>query len=586
MYIVLAPADRSRVEAPDAWEALTVTDDGAGARRAIGRAHLPALVQDVEAKHKNIRWVYADYHRCMPLLLEQGVTISRAHDLRLAQRILATAASRVQNNIAYEPAVDLASEPDRPLGRMPLAPQIPGQDALFADLESAPSSRTEPTVDVLAQELEAQLQAIKTAPHPDRLRLLLAAESQGGIIAAEMKHTGMPWNRAVHEALLAEALGARPPLGQRPPKMEELAIYIRQLLHAPQLNPDSPQELLKALNRAGVAVDSTNKWELRSWANEHPAQKSQREQIVEPILAYKKMYRLYTANGWNWLDEWVHNDRFYPSYEVGGVVTGRWGASGGGAMQIPSDVRSAVRAEEGKVLIVSDASQVEPRILAALAADSKLAIAGSGKDLYMGIAELGARTGSALTERKHAKIALLGAMYGATTGESGRLMPHLKKMFPQAIEFTEHAARIGERGGQVTTFLGRTSPAPSAEWFRRQRHQESAADEQRARRDARSWGRFTRNFVVQGTAAEWAICWMGNIRSRLRSERLFGRPLQSQLVYFLHDEIMIYGPEREAKLCEKIIRESARDAATMIFGQIPVDFPVTVTVTDDYSKAK
>lgn len=401
-----------------------------------------------------------------------------------------------------------------------------------------------------------------------------------------MKHTGIPWNRDLHEKLLEHRLGSRPPLGQRPEKMEELAQHIRQLLHSPQLNPDSPQELLKALHRAGVMVKSTNKWELRTWAEEVAAQRQSREALIAPILTYKKLYRLWTANGWNWLDEWVHQNRFYPSYEVGGVVTGRWGASGGGAMQIPGDVRSSVQAEEGQVLIVSDASQVEPRILAALAADQKLAIAGSGKDLYLGIAELGARTGSALTERAHAKVALLGAMYGATTGESGRLMPHLKKMFPQAIEFTERAARIGERGGQVTTFLGRTSPAPSPEWFERQRNQESAAAEQRARSEARSWGRFTRNFVVQGTAAEWAICWMGNIRARLRSERLLGRPLRSQLVYFLHDEIMVYGPNQEAKLCEKIIRESARDAATMIFGQIPVDFPVTVTVTDNYAKAK
>ena len=37
------------------------------------------------------------------------------------------------------------------------------------------------------------------------------------------------------------------------------------------------------------------------------------------------------------------------------------------------------------------------------------------------------------------------------------------------------------------------------------------------RRSARDRGRFTRNFVVQGTAAEWALCWMGEIRRRLRA---------------------------------------------------------------------
>lgn len=584
---MLAPADPALGAPSGAWEAVTLADGSFTARRTIAGAQLASTVQSIEEKNKKVRWVYSDYHTFLPLLLERGVTIGRAHDLLLAQRILSAAASRAQNKISYTPLVELNPAVPAPSQRIPPLAQIPGQDALFADLAPAASAHVSaPTVLQLAEELQNQLTAISQAPYPDRLQLLVAAESQGGIIAAEMKHTGIPWNRDLHEKLLEHRLGSRPPLGQRPEKMEELAQHIRQLLHSPQLNPDSPQELLKALHRAGVMVKSTNKWELRTWAEEVAAQRQSREALIAPILTYKKLYRLWTANGWNWLDEWVHQNRFYPSYEVGGVVTGRWGASGGGAMQIPGDVRSSVQAEEGQVLIVSDASQVEPRILAALAADQKLAIAGSGKDLYLGIAELGARTGSALTERAHAKVALLGAMYGATTGESGRLMPHLKKMFPQAIEFTERAARIGERGGQVTTFLGRTSPAPSPEWFERQRNQESAAAEQRARSEARSWGRFTRNFVVQGTAAEWAICWMGNIRARLRSERLLGRPLRSQLVYFLHDEIMVYGPNQEAKLCEKIIRESARDAATMIFGQIPVDFPVTVTVTDNYAKAK
>lgn len=596
MYIVLgikAEQEAQSSEQP-VWEALTVTDSGFGSHRAIPQSRLGEFVARVEEANpsKIIRWTWADSRQVMPLLLEQGVSPASAHDLRLVQRILSSAASRAESGVTYQPHIDLLSEDHlAPAGMLPPTRQMAGQDSLFDDdllgnSASSASSVQHPGSEQLTQELQAQLGAIDSSPQPSRLRLLAAAESTGGLIAAEMKFWGMPWNKSRHQELLTQTLGPRPAAYERPAKMEELAQEIREKLTAPKLNVDSPQDMLKALHAAGIRVSSTNKWALKSWAEENPQLREDRSKLIEPILAYKKLARLFTANGWNWLDEWVHNDRFYPSYEVGGVATGRWGAHGGGAMQIPRDVRIAVAAEEGMLLTVADASQVEPRILAAMSGDDKLAIAGRGSDLYLGIAEIGDRTGSALNERAQAKIALLGAMYGATTGESGKLMPHLRKLFPQAIGFTEQAARIGEQGGQVSTYLGRVSPAPDERWFDQQRRQSTAEEEAAARSASRSWGRFTRNFVVQGTAAEWALCWMAQIRKSLRTATLFGKPLQSHLVYFLHDEIMIYGPEREATLCEQIVREAAQSAGELIFGEIPVEFPVTIAITDNYSKAK
>ncbi|GAB3278286.1 hypothetical protein GCM10027449_18350 [Sinomonas notoginsengisoli] len=87
-------------------------------------------------------------------------------------------------------------------------------------------------------------------------------------------------------------------------------------------------------------------------------------------------------------------------------------------MQIPAEVRAAARALPGHRLIVADASQLEPRVLAALAGDEAMAAAARGRDLYAGIAAAGFGG-----DRSQAKIALLGAIYGSTTGESGRLMP-------------------------------------------------------------------------------------------------------------------------------------------------------------------
>ena len=75
----------------------------------------------------------------------------------------------------------------------------------------------------------------------------------------------------------------------------------------PSVNLDSQVDLLRALRRAGIQVGSTSRWELRE--HEHPA--------IEPLIAYKKLARLLSANGWAWLDEWVHDGRFRPDYVPG-----------------------------------------------------------------------------------------------------------------------------------------------------------------------------------------------------------------------------------------------------------------------------
>ena len=156
---------------------------------------------------------------------------------------------------------------------------------------------------------------------------------------------------------------------------------------------------------------------------------------------------------------WVHDGRFRPVYVPGGVVTGRWASSGGGALQLPRQLRAAVAADPGWALIVADVAQLEPRVLAGMAGDMAMADAARGRDLYAGIVERGA-----VATRAEAKVAMLGAMYGATTGDSGRLMPRLRSIFPRAMSLVDDAARTGEQGGIVTTWLGRSSPAAVTGW--------------------------------------------------------------------------------------------------------------------------
>jgi DNA polymerase-1 len=109
-----------------------------------------------------------------------------------------------------------------------------------------------------------------------------------------------------------------------------------------------------------------------------------------------------------------------------------------------------------------------------------------------------------------------------------------------------------------------------------------------ARRAARERGRFTRNFVVQGTAAEWALCWLAEIRGRLdalgecpepharRSGAVFAR--RPHLVFFLHDEVMVHAPASMADDVAAALTDAAAAAGRRLFGTFPIDFPLDVDV--------
>lgn len=514
------------------------------------------------------RWTVRSLRTFYPRLLAAGVRLRRAHDLLLCHAILRDTAS--------------SSHPVPPSDRWLRTDDIDdaaGQPGLF-DVDAASAGRGDDIDEVRAQ-WRAQLTALASAPD-SRLALLCAAESTGALVAEEMTAAGLPWSTAAHHDILEQQLGPRPLRGARPARMAVLAAEIGRCLDDPSLNPDSAPRLLRALHRAGVFVDSTSRWELSRV--EHP--------VVGPLLEYKKLARLFTANGWAWLDEWVRDERFRPIYLTGAVVTGRWASSGGGALQIPRQLRGAVRADAGWMLVDADVAQLEPRVLAAMSRDSAMVEAARGRDLYEGVVRSGA-----VATRDEAKYAVLGAMYGATTGKSGQLVPRLRTVYPRAMGLVDAAARTGEQGGVVSTLLGRSSPRPDDAWRLAQSvaggPDAAGAEESRARGWARERGRFTRNFVVQGTAAEWALLWLAEIRHRLMALPPASVPAASSgpifrdrahLALFLHDEVIVHAPAEQAQLVAGILRDAADAATARLFPGFDIDVPLDVHVAEDAAK--
>jgi DNA polymerase-1 len=555
------------------WTALAVDPGGVAAESwSLDDSDLADWVRVMEAAHAP-RWIWSDTAAVYGELLGSGVRVGRCHDLRLGHAIL-TARTDLPPALIDRTAPDWAVDP--------LTSTSPDTEALFVLDTTADAQGLPRGIEAVLEEYAWQQAAISASAQARSLRILLAAESAGALAAAEMHAAGVPWDLATHDRILAALLGPRPAAGLLPERMQRVADEVRSALGDPTASLDSPPKLLRALHRVGVDVESTSRWELQR--HTHP--------VIGPLIEYKRMARLLTANGWAWGDEWVTGGRFRPVYVPAGVVTGRWASSGGGALQIPRALRGAVRADPRWRLVVADVAQLEPRVLAAMAGDLRLADAARGRDLYEGVVATGA-----VATRADAKMALLGAMYGATSGESGRLVPRLRRSFPRAMGLVDEAARVGEAGGIVTTSWGRTSPPPSAAWRavqeRASQPDATPAEQERARRAARDRGRFTRNFVVQGTAAEWALAWIADLRQRLHAidadaptAEASGPVFASHphLAFFLHDEIVVHTPASRAEMVAQAVKDAAASATRVLFGGFPIDFPLDLRIAETAAK--
>lgn len=531
----------------------------------------PDLVAAVRARPDVTRWVWRSTPEVYPLLLAAGVPVSRCYDIEVAESLLLAHEGRLGEPRSAAAAHARLHNAPVPPDPPPRSAEPGSQSSLFE-----PRSGTRLSFDGLLQVYADQLRRHDAAEHPGRMRLLTAAESAGMLVAAEMNRSGLPWRADVHRDVLHDLLGERYAGGGEPRRLAELADEVSAAFGR-RVRPDLPADVVKAFAQAGIKVKSTRRWELEEL--DHPA--------VEPLVQYKKLYRIWTAHGWSWLQDWVRDGRFRPEYLPGGTVSGRWTTNGGGALQIPKVIRQAVVADEGWRLVVADADQMEPRVLAAISRDPGLMeVAGHDGDLYTALSDRAFHG-----DRDHAKLALLGAVYGQTSGDGLKNLAALRRRFPRAVAYVDDAAKAGEEGRLVRTWLGRTSPpaAGSGTYEEAGIPQESpdppSADggftPGYASTNARARGRFTRNFVVQGSAADWALLLLAALRGSLRSAGL-----RAELVFFQHDEVIVHCPREEAEAVVAAIRAAGELAGRTAFGETPVRFPFTTAVVERYSDAK
>jgi DNA polymerase-1 len=385
------------------------------------------------------------------------------------------------------------------------------------------------------------------------------SESTAELLCAELSHDGLPMDRREAESIIGELVGERPET-----EAEAVAQRHRRDRAVLDLAPAdidvdlrNPAQIRSLLRRVGVEAPDTRAWRLESLRDAHP--------VVEALLTWRKAERIATTFGYAWLDEHLGPDgRLRGAWTASDGAAGRMTASAG-LHNMPALLRGAVIAEAGHRFVRADLGQIEPRVLAAVSGDPLLTAATESDDLYAPIAR------SLHVDRPTAKVAVLGAMYGQTTGRGAQVLRRLEQAYPVAMRYLADADAAAQAGRTLRTAGGRAIPTSVLD--------EEATDERSRRARAAARGRYGRNAVVQGAAAELFKVWALTARMR-------GAQLGARVVLCLHDELLVHVPAGSADEAAARVGDWLHEAAHRWMPGCGVRFVADVSVIERWSDAK
>lgn len=391
--------------------------------------------------------------------------------------------------------------------------------------------------------LAVQLQAAQQAdalslndprPVPTAVPLALLsayAESGAALLAVELERDGLPLDVAAAGKLLRQVVGERARNAVHEAALRQARdAAVLALFPGPPVDLRSPAQVRSMLTRVGLNLPDTRSWRLKPYAPTSPA--------VAALLAWRKAERIASTYGWRWLDQHVAADgRLRGTWRSADGAAGRMTAQAG-LHNLPAEMRCAVRAEPGFVFVRADLGQVEPRVLAAVSQDAGLTAAARMADMYSPVA---AALGC---DRPTAKVAVLAAMYGQTSGVAGAALRDMNRAYPTAMAYLRRAEQAGQERLDLRTYGGRLLPLSSL-----------PAAGGRGGTDAEDGavpaghGRFARNAVVQGAAAELFKAWAVTVRGALPH-------IAGQIVLCLHDELLLHVPEPAAPAAGRLLVDS------------------------------
>ncbi|MBQ7377495.1 MAG: DNA polymerase I [Clostridia bacterium] len=378
-------------------------------------------------------------------------------------------------------------------------------------------------------------------------------------ILARMEHFGFRLDREGMERFGDELLDAMNIATER--------IY---QLAGREFNVNSPKQLAEVLftdlslpapkkTKTGY---STNAEVLESLRQAHP--------IVEEILEYRQVSKLYSTYAVGLLKVADENGRIHTEFKQALTATGRLSSAEPNLQNIP--IRTAlgrrmrqyfITENEDYLLVDADYSQIELRLLACLSGDAMMIDAfNSGADIHR-------RTAAAVFHlpeeavneelRKRAKAVNFGIVYGIgayslaqdlkiSNAEAKRYIDGYFATYPSISEYLSQTVANAAECGYTTTLFGRRREIP-----------ELAAKNAMVKAFGR---RVAMNSPIQGTAADLMKLAMIRVDERLRREGV-----DAHLVMQVHDELIVEAHKSDAERVALILREemaSVLDAAVKL----------------------
>ncbi|MDO4500015.1 MAG: DNA polymerase I [Erysipelotrichaceae bacterium] len=344
-------------------------------------------------------------------------------------------------------------------------------------------------------------------------------------------------------------------------------------------NINSPAQLkdilFNKLDLPDLKKGSTDAEVLNKLSDYHP--------IINYVLDYRKYSKLYStyAEG---LKKYIQKDgKIHSIFSQTVTATGRLSSSEPNLQNISvrdeeaKEIRKAFKPLLNSYILSSDYSQIELRVLAALANEEKMIEAfNSGIDIHtktaMDVFKLDIDEVTPLV-RRQAKAVNFGVVYGISDyglanqtnmsfGKAKKFIEDYFITYPSIKEYLDGQVAFCKENGYVKTMLNRRryiEEIKSSNW------------------NLREFGkRAAMNSTIQGSAADLIKIAMINVNKEIKKNNL-----KSRLILQIHDELVFNVVEEELETMKKLVEECMVNAY-----KLNVKLDVSLSVGKDMYEAK
>ncbi len=286
--------------------------------------------------------------------------------------------------------------------------------------------------------------------------------------------------------------------------------------------------------------------------------------IIEPVLEFRQLSKL-KSTYCDGLAAVINKNtgRIHSVFTQTVTVTGRISSTEPNMQNIPTrtelgrEIRKMFTAADGKILVDADYSQIELRVLAAIADDKAMKAAfADGRDIHTETAAQVLKIPAenvTKEQRSAAKAVNFGIVYGIgefslakdlkiSVKEAREYIAGYLEHYSGVRDYMENVKKEAKENGYVKTLMNRIRYIPELK---------------SGNFNTRMFGeRVALNTPIQGTAADIIKLAMVRVHRRLAEEGL-----ESKLILQVHDELIIEALPEEEEQVRTILKEEMENAA-------------------------